>query len=293
MRVFLKFILLIAAAWILTAVLTYPSWLLVQTLIDVPIHRVRDRVAMLLIVAGLLIFLPRWNLATRDVLGYSLPRREFVGQLSIGFAAGVVLMMPLVLALFGLAIRVPDADLAPIVLATLIGQGLLTGLAVGFIEETCFRGAMYGAIRRESGVVLATVLPTVLYAAAHFLGGNLRIPSEEVTFLSGPRLVANMFASFQQPLQLLDSFLALGALGVLLSLIRSRTGAIAGAIGLHAGAVCVIVVLRSSSHVNPDSHWAWLVGSYDGVIGWMGLAWICLIAVAYWWTNRGRPRLLA
>jgi hypothetical protein len=61
MRVFLKFILLIAAAWILTAVLTYPSWWLVQTLVDVPIHRVRDRLAMLLIVAGLLIFLPRWN----------------------------------------------------------------------------------------------------------------------------------------------------------------------------------------------------------------------------------------
>jgi len=42
------------------------------------------------------------------------------------------------------------------------------------------------------------------------------------------------------------------------------------------------VVLRNISHVNPDSHWAWLVGSYDGVIGWMGLAWICLIIVAYW-----------
>jgi membrane protease YdiL (CAAX protease family) len=281
MRIFLKFILLIAGAWIVTAVLTYPSWLLVQRVADVPIHRVRDRVAMLLIAAGLLIFLPRWNLATRDVLGYSLPRRKFVSQLSAGFAAGAVLMMPLALALFGLAIRVSNGDLSPVVLTSLIGQGLLTGLTVGFIEETCFRGAMYGAIRRESGVVLATLLPTGLYAAAHFLGGNLRIPPEQVTFLSGPRVVGDMFASFQRPLDLLDSFLALSALGILLSLIRSRTGAIAGTIGLHAGAVCVIVVLRNSSHVNPASHWAWLVGSYDGVIGWMGLAWICVIAVAY------------
>ena len=277
MRVFLRFILLIAGAWILTAMLTYPSWWLVHTLVDIPIHRVRDRVAMLLIAAGLVIFLRRWGLATRDVLGYSLPRREFVGQLSIGFAAGFVLMVPLVLALFGLGIRMSETDFRPIVLATLVGQGVVTGLAVGFIEETCFRGAMYGAIRRESGAVLAIVLPTVLYAAAHFLGGSLRIPSDEVTFLSGPRVAADMFASFQQPLGLLDSFLALSALGVLLSVIRLRTGAIAGAIGLHAGAVCVIVVLRSSSHVNADSHWAWLVGSYDGVIGWMGLAWICLV----------------
>jgi hypothetical protein len=120
-----------------------------------------------------------------------------------------------------------------------------------------------------------------LYAASHFLGGSLRIPAEQVSFLSGPRVVGDMFASFQRPLDLLDSFLALSALGVLLSLIRSRTGAIAGTIGLHAGAVCVIVVLRNSSQVNPASHWAWLVGSYDGVIGWMALAWICVIAVAY------------
>src|ERR1700730_1698288 len=130
MRAFLRFILLIAGAWLVTAVLTYPSWLLVQVILDVPIHRVRDRVAMLLIAAGLLIFLPRWNLATREVLGYSLPRREFLGQLSVGFAAGVVLMMPLVLALFCLEIRVSDSGLSPIVLMSLIGQGLLTGLAV-------------------------------------------------------------------------------------------------------------------------------------------------------------------
>jgi uncharacterized protein len=282
MRMFLRFILLIAGAWILTAVLTYPSWLLVQTVADVPIHRVRDRVAMLLIAAGLLIFLPRWNLATREVLGYSLPRREFLSQLSAGFAAGVVLMMPLVLALLALGIRVWDSHLSPIMLTTLIGQGLLTGPAVGLIEETCFRGVIYGAIRRESGIVLATLLTTALYATSHFLGGNLRIPTEQVTFLSGPRVVGNMFASFQRPLELLDSFLALSALGVLLSLVRSRTGAIAGGMGLHAGAVCVIGVLRKSSHVNPDSHWAWLVGSYDGVIGWMALPWICVIAAAYW-----------
>jgi membrane protease YdiL (CAAX protease family) len=282
MRSFFKFILLLAGAEVLTAVLTYPSWLLVQTVADVPIHRVRDRVAMLLIAAGLLFFLRRWNLATRDVLGYSLPKRVFLRQLLAGFAAAVVLMMPLALALFGLAIRVPDGDLSLIALTTLVGQGLLAGLTVGFIEETCFRGAMYGGIRRESGIMLATLLPTVLYAAGHFFGGHLRIPRDEVTFVSGFRVVGDIFASFERPLDVLDSFLALCGLGILLSLIRSRTGAIAGGVGLHAGAVCVIWVLRKSSHLNRDSNWAWLVGSYDGVIGWMAFAWICVMAVAYW-----------
>jgi len=105
-------------------------------------------------------------------MSYSEPATvEFrCGWLSAGFAAGVVLMMPLVLALLALGIRVWDSHLSPIMLTTLIGQGLLTGPAVGLIEETCFRGVIYGAIRRESGIVLATLLTTALYATLAFSG---------------------------------------------------------------------------------------------------------------------------
>jgi membrane protease YdiL (CAAX protease family) len=290
MQFFFRLILLVAGAEALTAVLTYPAWRLVETVADVPVHRVRDRVAMLLIVAGLFVFLPRWKLATRDVLGYSLPKREFLKQLGVGFAAGVLLVMPLVLALMGLAIRVPDHGLTPVTVVTFTGQGLLTGLAVGFIEETFFRGVIYEGIRQQSGIVLATLVSTAVYAAGHFLGGHLRIPADEVTFLGGIRVVGDTFASFGQPLDLIDSFLALGALGILLCLIRARTGAIAGGVGLHAGAVCVITVLRKSSQVNPDSHWAWLVGSYDGVIGWLAFPWIATIALVYWYGPLTRRR---
>jgi membrane protease YdiL (CAAX protease family) len=239
-----------------------------------------------LIAAGLILFLPRWKLATRDVLGYALPRREFLRQLCLGFAAGVILLIPLAGALLGLGVRVMDGGLTWVTVAGFAGQGLLTGLAVGLIEETCFRGLMFEAIRRESGIVLATILPTTLYAAGHFFGGHLRIPPDQVTFLSGPLLVGDTFAKFQTPLNLIDSFLALSALGTLLTLIRSRTGAIAAGAGLHGGAVCAITVLRKCTAVDPDSHWAWLVGSYDGVIGWMALVWISVITVAYWRVTR-------
>jgi membrane protease YdiL (CAAX protease family) len=290
MQIFFRLILLVAGAEVLTSVLTYPAWRLVQTVADIPVHRVRDRVAMLLIVAGLVVFLPRWQLATRDVLGYSLPTRQFLRQLGRGFAAGVSLVLPLVLALMGLGVRVPDPGLSAVALATFTAQGLLTGLAVGFIEETFFRGVIYEGIRRQSGIVLATLMSTGVYAAGHFLGGHLRIPDDEVTFLSGIRVVGDTFASFAQPLELVDSFLALAALGILLCLIRARTGAIAAGVGLHAGAVCVITVLRKSSQVNPGSHWAWLVGSYDGVIGWLALPWIAVIAVVYWHSFPATPR---
>jgi hypothetical protein len=78
---------------------------------------------------------------------------------------------------------------------------------------------------------------------------------------------------------------------MLLCLIRARTGAIAAGAGFHAGAVCAITVLRGCSQIHPGSQWAWLAGSYNGVIGWLGLAWICLIAGVYYRAvPAGQPR---
>jgi membrane protease YdiL (CAAX protease family) len=282
MRFLSKMLLLVAASELLTALLTYPAWLLVETVADVPIHRVRDRVAMLLIAVGLVVFLPRWKVATRDALGYSLPRRVFLTQMGVGFVAGAALMIPLALTLLVLAIVVPNHGLTPLVLAALLGQGLLTGVAVGLIEETFFRGILYEGIRKESGILVATLMSSGVYAASHFLGGSLRLPASEVAFLSGFRVVGDVFSKFGEPLQLLDSLLALGALGILLCLIRARTGAIAAGAGFHGGAVCAITVLRGCSQLNAGSHWAWLVGTYNGVIGWLALLWISLIAWVYW-----------
>jgi membrane protease YdiL (CAAX protease family) len=163
-----------------------------------------------------------------------------------------------------------------------VGQGLAIGLAVGLLEETFFRGILYGGIRRESGAMVAALASSALYAVGHFLGGSMRIPASEVTFISGFHVVGDVFSKLGQPLELADSLLALAALGVLLCLIRARTGAIAASAGFHAGAVCAITVLRGASEVDPGSHWAWLAGSYNGVIGWLALAWIALIAWVYW-----------
>jgi hypothetical protein len=90
-----------------------------------------------------------------------------------------------------------------------------------------------------------------------------------------------LFERYTQPLALVDSFLALAALGVLLALVRLRTGAIAGCIGLHAAGVCAIFVLRDTTAVNGDAKLGFIVGQYDGVIGWAACAWFVAIILAY------------
>lgn len=287
MRTFLIFLGLFALAAVISGLLTYPAWSLLQEFADVPIHRVMNRIGMLVLAITTILFLRRKGLANKTTLGYGIPRPLFVRQMLLGFAAGVLLMMPLVAATFGLELRTLSArfiasDAPTLFVAKLVLQGLLTGWVVAFLEETFCRGAMYTVIQRESGLLAAILLPTFLYAATHFLGGELRLPADQVTYLSGLQVTANLFERFATPWDFFDSFLALCSLGVLLAFIRMRTNAIAGCIGLHAGGVTVIVTMRNLSTIDPTHAMHWLVGDYDGVIGLMAFVWISVVAAVYW-----------
>jgi membrane protease YdiL (CAAX protease family) len=278
-RTFALFVALLAFALILAAALTYPAWLLVGTVSVEPVHRVMNRLAMLIAVVGLVVLTRRLGLSNRAALGYRLPRAEFFRQLGIGWAAGIGLMLPLVALLLALDVRQIkpglDGNLLP-----LVGQGLLSGLVVAFIEETFFRGMLFTAVARTSGIRAAIVAPSVLYAALHFLGGKLRVPPEEVSWVHGFQVLSRLFERYAQPLAFVDSFLALVALGILLALVRLRTGAIAACIGLHAAGVCMIFILRDTTTLNGNAKLAGVVGAYDGVIGWAAFVWLAAIAVA-------------
>ena len=90
-------------------------------------------------------------------------------------------------------------------------------------------------------------------------------------------MLAEVLKGFADPLGILDSFLCLTAVGVLLGMVRQLTGNIAACIGLHAGWVAVIYVVRETSVRKPASPAAWLMSDYDGFIGWMVLAWTPVI----------------
>ena len=276
MRAFALFVALLAAALVIAAALTYPAWLLVSTVSVEPVHRVMNRVAMLLALIGLIVLTRRLRLTERAALGYGLPRREFARQLVIGWLCGIALMLPLAALLLGLDVREPRAEAEG--LAGIVLGGIATGLVVAFIEETFFRGVLYTAVARTSGTVAAVVAPSLLYAALHFLGGKLRVPADEVSWQHGFLVLGRVFERYAEPLAFIDSFVALAVLGALFAMVRWRTGAIAACIGLHAAGVAAIAVLRATTSVNMDASYAGIVGNYDGVIGWAALAWFVVIA---------------
>jgi membrane protease YdiL (CAAX protease family) len=284
MRSFAIFLGLIALGLAGIAALGYPAWLVISPLIEnAKFHRVASRIGMLLLVVAFVLAARRLKLADRQSLGYGLAAGPFCREVAWGIGLGVALMLPVLGTMVALDMR---DRIGPALSAwdwfSLMLSGLARGLVIAFIEETFIRGAMQTAITRESGAKLAIALTSVLYAVTHFIG-RYRVAAADVNAWSGVDLLEGALLAFAHPLDILDAFVCLTGVGVLLGMVRHITGNIAACIGLHAGWVAVIYVVRETSERNAHGPALWLLSDYDGFIGWMVCFWTLAIGWALWW----------
>lgn len=224
------------------------------------------------------------GLNTKAGWGYDMRLGKFLTDLLAGLAFGAVSLSVIVLLLVVLHVRVtdPDFELSAIPVLGLVGKALLVGLLVGLIEETWFRGALHSAIKNVSGPLVAVVATATLYSAVHFMRPEIEFRSAELGWQSGFVAVIATFQAFAATVSI-DSFLALAAVGVFLSLVRLKTGTLGQCIGVHAGWVLVIKVFRKITDLDPTSPWAFLVGSYDGTIGYLALGYLLVLGFVYYW----------
>lgn len=283
MRAFAWFLGLSVAALAAIAVFAYPAWALLHPHFNFPFHRVGERIGMLALLIGFVALARHLGLADRASLGYGLPRRAFLREMSLALALGVASMLAAVglMSVLGLLEWRTGARLSGGALLRLVTLRALSGLAVGLIEETFLRGAMHSAIERESGTRAAVLLTALLYAATHFFASH-HIAPEQVTPGSGLELLAGTLHLLLAPAQIADAFLALFAVGVVLGLVRAATGNIAACIGLHAGWVWVMLVSHELLQPARDAPLAFLLSRFDGFVGWLVLIWTVLLAWPLW-----------
>ena len=284
MRSFAIFLGLIALGLAGIAALGYPAWLLLSPLMEnSKFHRVASRVGMLLLVVAFVLVARRLKVADRQSLGFGLAAGPFAREVGLGIGLGVALMLPVLGTMVALDMR---DSLGPALSAwgwiSLMLSGLARGLVIAFIEETFIRGAMQTAITRESGAKLAIALTSLLYAVTHFIG-RYRVAAADVNAWSGVELLKGALMAFAHPVDILDAFVCLTGVGILLGMVRHMTGNIAACIGLHAGWVGVIYVVRETSERNAHGPALWLLSDYDGFIGWMVCFWTIAIGWALWW----------
>jgi uncharacterized protein len=274
----------LVAAGLAAAAIAYPVFELTSRLASWPFHRVYGRVAMLAAVGALVFWCRHFGVTNRRELGYGLPWRCFCAVAALFAAAGIVSASAGAAFLLVAGIRVvsdPASLASPAHAAHLLFVALSSGLAVALIEETVMRGALHGAIARESGQMAAVWLIAPLFAVLHFFA-KTHVDSPDWT--SGFRLLAGSFAPLGNLRDVLDSLLAWAAVSLVLSLARLLTGNIAAAVGLHAGWVVVLRLLQEATG-SGTVHSVW-VGSFDGLLGYWVLPWAGAIAVALWATRR-------
>jgi uncharacterized protein len=278
MRAFAWFLGLILLALAVMASLTYPAWQLLHPAFGLPFHRVSDRLGMITLLVGFLLVARRLRLADRVSLGFGLPPRRFLREAGIAFGIGVLLMGVIIAIMLALQLRLlrPGVMLNWQTFGKLAAEGLLRGIAVALIEETFLRGAMWTGIARQSGAATATVLTALIYALTHFVT-SYHVPPDQISWHSGIDMLAHSFGAFARPLQVADAYICLFAVGVVLAMVRMRTGNIAASLGLHAGWVWVITFVRETSVADLSNPLHVLLSRFDGVVGWLVCAWTVLV----------------
>ncbi len=281
------FLIYILATFVLTAVTSYPVFLGLEALglRDMPFDEMVMRLLRVYGLLGLWPLLSSFGINTRVGWGYGPSRGGggFSKGLLLGAAIGIASMALVVLILLAFDIRVtrPGVTLSPAVLTMLLLQSAFAGLMVGIIEETWFRGALQTSVAHVSNSAVAIVFISLVYGAMHFVRADISIPADNVSWLSGTAVLFTSLGGFRDP-AFFDSLFALVAGGLLLGLIRYRTGRIAECIGIHAGWVMVVKMLRLTTYPNSEATWSFMIGSYDGVIGILVGLWFSSLAIAFY-----------
>lgn len=289
----LGFVVYVAGVFLAGALLAYPLFLALQAagVTGIPFQKLTLRCLELCALLGLWPLLRFLGLRGRRHWGYGSSPGRFAGEVLVGLAIGAASLAVVAAVLLSLEVRTlkPGLEVSTTVVLTFALKGLISGLAVAVLEETWFRGALHSAVEGVAGAVWAVAATALLYGLVHFVRPDVVVPADQVGWSSGFTVIAGAFDRLGSP-GIVDSLLALVAAGVLLSVLRLRSGRIALCIGVHAGWVMIIRVVRKLSVDDTDAAWSVLTGHYDGVIGYLAATVFSLGAVLAW-TARRRARL--
>jgi uncharacterized protein len=209
-------------------------------------------------------------------LGLRPPRRhwrEFVAGLFWTFLL-LSLLAAVVVIVGG---RAFSGELSAGKLLGRLANATASALAVAFLEELLFRGALFGGLRRTWSMPTALLVSSIIYSIVHF-PHRTEVPAE-VTWYTGFLLMPQVLSGFVDFKHILPSFLFLTLAGMIFGLAYHRTGALYAAMGLHAGAIVVIKLYASLTRPTDVDPWLW--GTDKLTDGWLPLAYILLLLVIF------------
>ncbi|MCH2602453.1 MAG: CPBP family intramembrane metalloprotease [Pedosphaera sp.] len=244
-------------------------------------HRYFNRCLMLLALVGLSLLWRVTKIKSWAELGWTdFPKAK--NHISIGLLIGLASLM----AIAALGLIFEAREFRP---AHPLGEWgkhwlntLGAAIAVGVLEETLFRGMLFGLLRRDMNWRWAAVASALLFASVHFIDQRPNI--SEITWSTGftafPQFIHDFAHDPHWPAYAVNLFLA----GLILAGAFQRTGNLFIAIGIHAG---WIIALKTNSFISSpvNTHVFW--GDNKTSDGWAATP---LLAVMAWYILRHDPK---
>jgi membrane protease YdiL (CAAX protease family) len=214
--------------------------------------------------------------------------------LSIGWTLAVASTALLVLFMTVSTIFIPFFRLSWGESIARLISAFFAGIFAGFLEEIFFRGILFLGLRDTGRPWAAYVFANLFYSALHFVKPGEPYFLNGIEPWAGFRHLLSTFEPFYHPLDLLPGIFGLFLIGLILSYALARTGNLYLSIGLHAGWVFGLKVIRVFGDFSREDL-GWVFGSTDpkivsGIATWIG---VILVGVAvHLLTRRGsRPSL--
>lgn len=199
---------------------------------DIEFERVATRCVLLAFLLWLAVSLRQLGWVSWAALGWGEARHGW-RRLEYGVGAGVgsvVLVFGLGL-LVGLYRLVPSPGSALGVFMT----PLLGALLVGLLEETLFRGILFGALRRRTGFWPAALGSSAVFALVHFAKPDPPVDVVWGRWYSGFTLLPHLFGQLKWDYGFFPFILTLFLMGLVLCLGYERSSRLYYVAGLHAG----------------------------------------------------------
>ena len=239
-----------------------------QELANFPFYRFVNRCLLFFAVLGLWPFLRSLGIRSWKDLGFApvaLHYKKGIAGFLIGFCSLAVVAALAV----SFGARIIDLRQTGNALVAALLGATLTAIFVAILEESLFRGALFGALRKNNPWPFALLVSSAVYALLHFFG-KPATPTI-INWTSGFTTLASMFGGFVDLEMLVPKFFNLLIVGVILGFAFQRTGNLYFSIGLHAG---WIFWLKSygllTQKVPKITIWIW--GNGKIIDGWLATA---------------------
>lgn len=256
--------------------LAYPVFLLTGADFERAVSRT------ILVLAVLLLYPTCKWLKIKSLTDLGFVQSRSVLYFSQAWFLGILMLAPISTIYLICGFRLPEPD-SPTLIAMLnaLVSATVSGILIGLIEESIFRGLLQSQISRYLHTFFTVIIVSVIYSSVHFLQVPEESSSNPVNWYSGFILLFSAIGHLAKFTTFIDAWSGLFLAGVFLSLVQLQSGNLVWCMGIHAGWVTHIKLFKEFTDRDNLASCASYASNYDNYVGELSSLWLVII-LAIW-----------